>query len=92
MILYFNSMDSMYLEIPSDDIYDMWLFKVRNDPYLCPGYMKLSSPEFRAIVDKIERDPEFITFVNKMVEWGMEMHEWMDTLKDFIWYRPYCRS
>lgn len=84
-------MDDIYLEIPSDDIYDMWLHKVANDPYLCRGYLKLSSVEFRAIVIKLEYHPEFIRFVDKLEEWGLEMNKWMDDLKDFIWYRSYCR-
>lgn len=84
-------MDDLYLEIPSDDIYDMWLHMVAYDPYLCAGYLKLSSVEFRAIVIKLEYHPEFIRFVNKLEEWGLEMYQWMDDLKDFIWYRPYCR-
>lgn len=78
------------MEIPDEEIYDMWLFKVRYDPYLCPGYRKLSSAEFRAIVRKIEYDPEFIRFVNKLEEWGLKMHQFMDDLKDFIWNRNYC--
>lgn len=48
-IFFTKSFDDLGAEIPSDDIYDMWLHKVANDPYLCPGYLKLSSPEFRTV-------------------------------------------
>ena len=42
-------MDAIQAEIPSDAIYEMWSFKVANDPYLCPGFLKFSSPDFRAV-------------------------------------------
>lgn len=45
-------MDDLQAEMPSDAIYDMWTYKVANDPYLCPGFLKLSSPEFRTVATK----------------------------------------
>ncbi|CRL00426.1 CLUMA_CG013692, isoform A [Clunio marinus] len=85
-------MDDLQAEIPGDDIYDMWMYKVENDPYLCPGYKKLSSAEFRAIALKVEYDPEFIRFVDKLEEWGIEMKQFMDDLKWFLWEADYCRT
>lgn len=84
-------MDDLQAEVPNEAIYEMWVYQVENDPYLCPGYLKLSSVEFRAIVTKIEYHPEFIRFVYKLEEWGIGMIQWMDNLKQFIWYEPYCR-
>lgn len=84
-------MDDLKAEIPNEAINEMWLYKVANDPYLCPGFLKLSSVEFRAVALKVEYDPEFIRFVNKLEEWGIQMHQFMDDLKDFLWYSDYCR-
>lgn len=84
-------MDDLHAEIPSDAIYDMWLDKIANDPYLCPGFLKLSSAEFRAVAIKVEYDPEFIRFVMKLEEWGIEMFQFMDDLKWFLWDSDYCR-
>lgn len=84
-------MDDLMAEIPNDAIYDMWTFKVANDPYLCRGFLKLSSNEFRAVATKLEFDPEFIRFVNKLEEWGIHMKQFMEDLKQFLWYSSYCR-
>lgn len=84
-------MDSLKAEIPNDAIYEMWTDKVQNDDELCRGYLKMSSPAFRAVALKVEFDPEFIRFVNKLEEWGLEMNLFMSNLKEFLWYSDYCR-
>lgn len=84
-------MDSLQAEMPSDAIYEMWTYKIANDPYLCPGFLKLSSAEFRAVATMVEYHPEFIRFVNKLEEWGIEMKQGMENLKDFLWNSDYCR-
>lgn len=84
-------MDMLGEEIPSDAIYDMWVYKIANDPYLCPGFLKLSSAEFRAVALKVEFHPEYIRFVNKLEEWGIQMKQFQDDLKEFLWYSDYCR-
>lgn len=84
-------MDELMAEIPNDDIYNMWLYLIKNDPYLCPGFLKLSSTEFKAVATKLEYDPEFIRFVNKLEEWGIHMKQFMEDLKQFLWYSTYCR-
>lgn len=86
-----HSMDTLQAETNGDAIYDMWTYKVANDPYLCPGFLKLSSTEFRAIATKVEFHPEFIRFVMKLEEWGIEMKQFMDDLKWFLWDSDYCR-
>lgn len=86
-----HSMDTLKAETNGDAIYDMWLYKIANDPYLCPGFLKLSSIEFRAIALKVEFHPEFIRFVLKLEEWGIEMKRFMDDLKWFLWDSTYCR-
>lgn len=83
-------MDSLAEEMPSDAIYEMWLNKTMNDPYLCPGFLKLSSNDFRAVALEVEYHPEFIRFVQKLEEWGIQMKQFMDDLKDFLWYSEYC--
>lgn len=45
-------MDDLQAEMPNDAFYDMWVYKIANDPYLCPGFLKLSSPEFRTVATK----------------------------------------
>ena len=84
-------MDAIQAEIPSDAIYSMWLYKVANDPYLCPGFLKFSSPDFRAVALKLEFHPEFMRFVQKLEDWGIQMNQFMDDLKEFLWYSTYCR-
>lgn len=84
-------MDDLKAEIPNDQIYDMWIHLIATDPYLCPGFLKLSSPEFRAIALKMEFHPEFIRFVNKLEEWGIQMKQFMEDLKQFLWFSSYCR-
>lgn len=86
-----RSFDDLYLEIPSDEMYDLFVWKTHNDPHLCQGFLKLSHPNFVAITEKIEHHPAFVTFVNKMEDWGMEMYQWMDNMKEFMWYSNYCR-
>lgn len=83
--------DDLGAEMPNDKMYDMWLYKIANDPYLCPGFLKLSGPDFRAIALKVEYHPEFLRFVQKMEDWGMYMQWMIDTLKEFLWYSDYCR-
>lgn len=84
-------MDELQNEIPYDEIEAMWYYKIEHDPYLCQGYLKLQSPQFKAIALKVEFDPEFIRFVNKLEAWGIQMKKFMEDLKDFLWNRPYCR-
>lgn len=84
-------MDMLGEEMPGDAMYEMWLYKIENDPYLCPGFLKFSGPEFRSVATKVEYHPEFIRFVYKLEEWGIEMKKFMDNLKDFLWYSDYCR-
>lgn len=78
--------------MPSDAIYEMWLYKIENDPYLCEGFLKLSHPNFIEVAYQIEHLEEFIVFVEKLEEWGIEMYAFMDYLKEFLWYSDYCRE
>ena len=83
-------MDELQNEIPYDEINEMWYRKIETDPYLCQGYRKLSSPQFKAVALAVERDPEFIRFVNKLEAWGIRMNQFIADLKDFLWERDYC--
>lgn len=85
------SFDDLYLEIPDDDIYDLFVWKTRNDPYLCQGFLKLSHPNFVAVANAMERHPAFVKFIDKMENWGMEMKQWIEDLKQFLWFSTYCR-
>jgi len=84
-------MDMLYDEIPSDEMYDLWLHLIATDPYLCPAFLKFSGPDFRAIALKMEFHPEFMRFVQKLEEWGIQMNQFMEDLKDVLWYSDYCR-
>lgn len=84
-------MDALSAEIPSDAIHAMWIDKVANDPYLCPGFLKFSDANFRAVVALVEYNPEFIRFVLKLEEWGIAKNQFMEDLKQFLWYSEYCR-
>jgi hypothetical protein len=69
----FKSFDDIYEEIPSDDIYEVWLWKIDNGDCLCDEFLKLSHLNFVAIADAVERDPAFIEFKSALIQWDVPM-------------------
>jgi hypothetical protein len=58
---------------------------------LCDGFLKLSHPNFVAVADAVERDPAFIEFKNALIQWDVPMDQWIEDLKQFLWFSNYCR-
>lgn len=84
-------MDTLKGELSYEKMNDMWDYLVKTDPYVCQGFHKLSSPEFKAIATKVEYHPEFIRMVVKLRDFGIEIDDFIHNLKEFLWYSTHCQ-
>jgi hypothetical protein len=77
--------------IPSDEMLDLWYYKIENDPNLCKFYKRLSDPSFVKMTEKMEKDPAFIAFTKDLKKFGLNADLGVEWLKDFLWNRDYCK-